>query len=392
MILVKSDWKEFDSFPAACSAQVKINTFTKMPVLESASDHFESIDAQDVDATHTTVLDVEASSADPLITILSAVTEVNNIPVTDVSADRVLSDTHVVLSTSEVDDIAAAEVTINQAVSGTYTVVSASGKTLQTSVPALQVSSESIGMTAFVPADIHISLNSDHDFDRDNPIVVGCTAKSLLTSNPFKLATAFLPSLVSPPADSSKKTLIWDHHMPSMSTSTGDTLNTHVPACHFRSDFLPSSAPFLHAEIYANLIYDPDFDRYNPDVDTSATPHEFPGSSPIVAAFPLLSFASGHLAMLVAPPILTPLVDFNDNCILCCPSGSKPYNQGVYTATTATLIAIFVAFPLVSPTVQVNLPSTLLHRVYTTTSIAFQFPSMADQGFLHSQSDDYKQN
>mmetsp|Transcript_19128 Transcript_19128/g.39418 ORF Transcript_19128/g.39418 Transcript_19128/m.39418 type:complete len:106 (+) Transcript_19128:62-379(+) len=84
-----------------------------MPVVESASDHFESIDAQDVDATQTTVLDVEASSADPLITILSAVTEVNDIAVTDVSVDRALSDTHEVLSTSEVDDIAAAEVTIN---------------------------------------------------------------------------------------------------------------------------------------------------------------------------------------------------------------------------------------------------------------------------------------
>ena len=101
--------------------------------------------------------------------------------------------------------------------------------------------------------------------------------------------------------------------MPSMSTSTCDPLNTYVPACHLSSDFLASCATFVPAEIYANLIYDPDFDQDNPDVATSTTPHEFPGSSPIIPAFPLLSFASGHLAMLVAPPILTSLVAFNDN-------------------------------------------------------------------------------
>ena len=140
-------------------------------------------------------------------------------------------------------------------------------------------------MTAFVPADIHISLNSDPDFDRDNPIVVGCTATSLLTSNPSKFATAFLPSLVSPPADSSKKTLIWDHHMPSMSTSTCDTLNTSVPAFHASTKSVGPSA-FVPADILTSLNSDPDFDRDNPAVVISQ------GTS-------LLSYKHSKLAALV---------------------------------------------------------------------------------------------
>ena len=116
---------------------------------------------------------------------------------------------------------------------------------------------------------------------------------------------------------------------------------------------------------------------------TSAAPHDISGSSPIVPALSLLSFSSDHLAVLVVPPISTTLVVFNANCILCCPSGSNPYNQGVYTGTP---IATSIAFQLLSPAVQFNLSSTLIQELYIMIFIAFQFPSTALHNILPSTS------
>ena len=66
-------------------------------------------------------------------------------------------------------------------------------------MPACQSSTEFIGSTAPVQADILISLNSDPESDRYNTSVVSYKAKSELHgSDPFQFGATFLPILVSP--------------------------------------------------------------------------------------------------------------------------------------------------------------------------------------------------
>ena len=144
MLLAHSIWERYDSLPAACSAQTKVDASRKIPVKKSVSEQFDSIDVCDTDAAQTAAIDVEGTStSDPLITILPVVTKIDDIAIADVvSINRVLSGTHMVLSTSEVGNIAAAEVHNHQALSGTHVALSMSGKALQVSVPAHQASTE----------------------------------------------------------------------------------------------------------------------------------------------------------------------------------------------------------------------------------------------------------
>ena len=161
--------------------------------------------------------------------------------------------------------------------------------------------------------DILISLNSDPDFDQDNPVIVVSQSTSLLSYKHIKLAAASLPILVSPAMDSYKKMLTWNYDNPSLLVSTCTGLNSYVPACRLSNDSLHSSAPFVPAKIYANLFYDPDFDRNNPTMATSAASDDSSGLNSSGPVFSFLSLPFGHPGMLVSPSVPTTLVAFNDD-------------------------------------------------------------------------------